>query len=231
MKPLLALVVACLPLAAVADMNDEPLLFYFGADNLEWRTDSGADVIAWDIESWYGTTRDRVVVRSEGEVDEDETEEFDTVLAWSRGVTAFWNVNAGMRNDWQPGRQRNWAMVELEGTAPGYIETRVSALAGSGGRSSLRLKLATEWFLSQRWKLEPELESNWYSDDDLANGLASGVTDIELALRLKYIVRPNLTPYIGVNLVRQLGDTADLTRANGGSPRATQLLAGVAFWF
>ncbi len=60
MKALLALGIACLPFAAVADMNDEPLLLYLNVDNLEWRTDSGEDGLAWDIEAWYGTTRDRL---------------------------------------------------------------------------------------------------------------------------------------------------------------------------
>jgi len=220
-----------LPLVAFADMNDEPLLFSFNAHSFEWRTESGDDVVAWDIEAWYGTTLNRAVIRSEGEVDEDETEEFDTVFAWSRPVAPYWNVNLGMRNDWQPGKQRNWATVEMQGLAPGFVETRFSALAGSGGRYSARLKLETEWRLSQRWELVPQFETNWYSDADAANGLGSGLTDIEVALRLKYIVRPNLLPYVGVHLTRQLGDTADLARSGGGSPRAVEFLAGLSFWF
>ena len=140
-------------------MNDEPLLLSFAAEEFEYRRGTGEGVVTWDVEAWAGTTRDRLVVRSEGEAESDETEKFETTLVWSRAVTAFWNVNLGWRGDWQPERRRNWFAAELEGLAPGFIETRFSLLAGSRGRWGSRLELETEWTLSRTLELVPSARS------------------------------------------------------------------------
>ena len=86
-----------LPWVATAAMNDEPLLTAVEVHQLEYRGDGGDSAVAWDVSAWFGTTRDRLVLRSEGEADDDETEELDTTVAWSRAVAPYWNVNLGWR--------------------------------------------------------------------------------------------------------------------------------------
>lgn len=230
MKKIL-LTLMLLPVASFADMNDEPVLFALNAHELEYRRDGGASAVAWDVAAWVGTTRDRFMLRSEGEADDDETEAFDTTAVWSRAVSPYWNVNLGWRGDWQPERRRNWAAVELEGLAPGFIETRVSLLAGSGGRWSARLLLETKWRLTQRLELVPLLESDWYREADPLNGIGAGLRGVEAGLRLKYRIRPNLKPYVGFSWTRLTGDTADLARAAGQQAGSSQVLAGVSLLF
>lgn len=225
------LIILLLPVTALADMNDEPLLFSFSAHELEYARDGGDSAVAWDVEAWFGTTRDRLVVRSEGEADDNETEQFDTTAAWSRAVSPYWNVNLGWRGDWQPEQRRNWAAIELEGLAPGFIETRLSLLAGSGGRWSARLLLETEWRLTQRLELVPMLESDWYREADPVNGIGSGLKGVEAGLRLKYRIRPNIKPYAGFSWSWLSGDSADLARAAGQHVRRSQFVAGVSLLF
>ncbi|WP_367279893.1 copper resistance protein B [uncultured Alcanivorax sp.] len=54
---------------------------------------------------------------------------------------------------------------------------------------------------------------------------------MESGLRLRYEIRRELAPYIGVHWEKQYGDTADSTRAAGGDPEEASLVAGVYFWF
>ena len=39
---------------AHADMNDEPLLISFAAEEFEYRRGTGEGVVTWDVEAWAG---------------------------------------------------------------------------------------------------------------------------------------------------------------------------------
>jgi len=214
-----------------ADMNDEPRLFYIAADELEWRAGDGDHMLAWDIESWYGTTRDRLIARAEGEVDDGDTTEFETVLGYSRAINPNWNINLGWHADWQLSDPRHWATAEWQGLAPGFIDTRFQLLAGKEGRWSARIKLETEWALSPRWHLVPSLKADWFNEKDHRNDLGSGLAGFDASLRLKYQVTPRFMPYVGMQVMRLVGDTADLARAADEKPRAVRVLAGLSVWF
>jgi len=48
---------------------------------------------------------------------------------------------------------------------------------------------------------------------------------------LRYEIRRELAPYIGIEWVNQYGETADLTRATGRDPTDARIVAGIRFWF
>lgn len=219
------------PVMAMAEMDDEPLMWFIGADELELRSGDADHKIAWDLDAWYGTSRDRAVLRAEGETEHGDTEEFETVIGYSRAITPYWNANIGWHADWQLNEPRHWATLEWEGLAPGFVETRFQILAGEGGRYSARVKIGAEWYLSRFWLLEPALKTDWFSDDDVQNQLGSGWSGFDMGLRLKYRVQPSFMPYVGVQLTRRAGDTARLARANGDKVRALSVVAGLSFWF
>lgn len=230
-RVLLLVAVWMLAASARADMNDEPRLLFIAADELEWRAGDGDHMVAWDIESWYGTTQDRIIARAEGEIDHGDTTEFETVLGYSRAVNPNWDINIGWHADWQWSHPRHWGTLEWDGVAPGFVDTRFQLLASSGGRVSARIKLETEWPLTRRWHLVPGLKADWYSDDDVRNDLASGVAGYDASLRLKYQVTPRFMPYVGAQVTRLVGGTADLARAADEKPRAVRVLAGLSLWF
>jgi copper resistance protein B len=57
------------------------------------------------------------------------------------------------------------------------------------------------------------------------------MSDLELGLRLRYEIRRQFAPYVGVTWARNFGDTADYARARGERNKNTQLVAGVRIWF
>jgi len=50
-------------------------------------------------------------------------------------------------------------------------------------------------------------------------------------LRLRYEIRREFAPYIGINWSKQFGDTADYTEAAGEESSDTRLVAGIRAWF
>jgi copper resistance protein B len=50
-------------------------------------------------------------------------------------------------------------------------------------------------------------------------------------LRLRYEIRREIAPYIGINWGRKIGQTADLARQAGESSIERQVVAGVRLWF
>src|SRR3546814_13397572 len=65
---------------------------------------------------------------------------------------------------------------------------------------------------TQRLILQPEAEINLYGKNDPQRRIGSGVSDVQFGLRLRYEIRRQFAPYIGVNWVRRVGTTADYAR-------------------
>jgi copper resistance protein B len=223
--PLFLLTVIALPVFAMG--GDDPLLVSLDVDQLEWRED---DDLVWDANAWIGKDRDKLWFKTQGERGDDGTEEFETQLLYHRAVSPFWNMRAGWRGDWQPESRRSWIALGMAGTAPGFIDTELTAFVADG-RSAARLEGSYDIQLSQRFVLIPKLELNWHSDDDLANERGDGFTDLELGLRLHYQIRPELMPYVGLSYTALYGATGDIAEAGGERDRDLQALVGLRFWF
>jgi copper resistance protein B len=50
-------------------------------------------------------------------------------------------------------------------------------------------------------------------------------------LRLRYEIRREFAPYVGVSYERSFGDTADFVRAHGESAGSTRFIVGLRAWF
>ncbi|ASK35548.1 copper resistance protein CopB [Alcanivorax sp. N3-2A] len=204
-------------------------------DQLEVRDADQGMVGAWDASAWYGGDINKLYLASEGErlmEHEGETESFETRAAWSHAFSPFWDWKLGARRDWQPDHpNRDWASVGLQGLAPYWFETSLDLFIGERGLSNLRLEAEYDLLLTQRLILAPEIETNLYGKEDTDLGVGAGLTDIELGLRLRYEIRREFAPYIGLHWQRQFGDTAGFTRERGGEVEQTTLVAGFRIWF
>jgi len=117
-----------------------------------------------------------------------------------------------------------------DGPNPGFLDAQAWI-----GKDLHKLWLKTEAeyevLFTQRLILTPELELNLHSKDDKPVGVGAGLSDLELGLRLRYEIRREFAPYIGVNWVRAFGDTADFARDEGEDAGDVQFVAGVRAWF
>jgi copper resistance protein B len=72
---------------------------------------------------------------------------------------------------------------------------------------------------------------NFYSKDDPARLTGTGLSDIDMGLRLRYEFSRKFAPYIGVTYVSKFGGTADFVRAAGESVSDVRFTAGLRVWF
>lgn len=217
--------------SANAGGNDNPLLLMVYFEEFEWRDTAEDDALAWRGEIWLGKDRDKALLKTRGETTSDATEEFELQALYSRAVARYWDLQLGWRGDFQPLEQRDWFSIGFQGLAPGFIETELAAFIGESGHTSARARGAYEMLITNRIVLEPELELNWYGKDDPENGIGSGISSLEAGLRLRYIIRREIAPYIGFSWEQAFGDTRRYIEAAGGDPGDLQVLAGLRFWF
>ncbi|HXI18234.1 MAG TPA: copper resistance protein B [Chloroflexota bacterium] len=212
---------------AMAD-NDVNYMVLF--DQLEYVRAHGRNGMAWDAQAWFGRDYDKIWFKSEGEQIKGAIDGRVEGL-WSHAFAAFWDWQLGVRHDFGQSPSRQWLAFGVQGTAPYWFDVEATGYAGPGGRSAVRLKTEYTFRLSQVTFLSPELEANAYGKSDPARGIASGLSDVSLGLRLRYEIRREVAPYIGVAWTRKLGNTADLSRRAGEYVSERQVVAGVRIWF
>lgn len=199
-------------------------------DTLEARPDD--TTYAWSGEAWYGGDLNRVVVKSKGEWTRGE--DFTAVQAqvlYSRAIGPYFDLQAGLRHDAQPGPSRTYATLGFEGLAPYWFELQGAAYLSDRGDVTASLEAAYDLRLTQRLILQPraEIEASLQAVPEL--DLGSGLTRAELALRLRYEFRREFGPYVGVVRHESLGRTGAVARAAGASRSSTDFVVGVRAWF
>ena len=120
---------------------------------------------------------------------------------------------------------------DCKGLAPYWLDAEATFYVGEEGRTAARLKADYDLLITQRLILQPYGEVNLYSKSDPGRQVGSGLSDLELSLRLRYEVRREFAPYIGVGWFRRFGTTAELARAAGEGSDEVQLVAGLHVWF
>ena len=211
-------------------LADEHAFWAVLGDRIEYQKDSETTV--YDLQAWYGTTYDRLVIKAEGDIADDTLEESSTDLLWSRALNGYFDTQVGIRLDQSSeGQNRQWLALGVQGLAPYWFELDITAYIGDNSRTALAAEAEYELPLTQRLVLQPRAELSLYGKDDAENGIGSGLSDIALGLRLRYEISRQFAPYVGVEWTGAFGDTADYRRAAGEDRSTTQAVAGLKFWF
>lgn len=200
-------------------------------ETAEVRPGAGGDVWAWEGEASYGGDINRFALKTEGESHDGELESAEVQALYRRAIGPYFNLQAGVRHDFEPGPQRTYATIGLEGVAPYWFEVGGALFLSEKGDLSARLEGSYDLRLTQKLILEPRVEANLAASADRALELGSGLQDVELGLRLRYAIRQEFAPYVGVHYERKFGDTADFARAHGDDIEDTRVVLGLRAWF
>jgi copper resistance protein B len=119
----------------------------------------------------------------------------------------------------------------IEGLAPYWFEVGGALFLSDKGDLLARVEASYDQRITQRLILQPNAELNFAAQDVPELGIGSGLSDIELGLRLRYEFVPEFAPYVGVNWERKTGDSARYAREDGEGVSAASLVAGIQFWF
>lgn len=212
-------------------MEDDPLLAMLMIEQLEVRDTDEGNVTAWNAEAWLGKDLQKLWLKTEGEYHDGETEEAELQLLYSQALSSFWNSQIGWRRDLRPKPTRDWLALGIKGLAPYMFDVDLALFIGEEGRSSARLDAEYEYLFTQRLILSPEVEANLYGKDDPELGIGAGLSDVTLGLRLRYEIRREFAPYVGVQWSGLYGDTADFAEAAGGDTSESMWVAGIRAWF
>ena len=201
-------------------------------DLAEYQARRGGDGYRWEGEAWFGGDLDRLLIRTEGEgtfgrpVEDVEVQAF-----YSRAISPFWNAQVGLRHDIVPNPSRTYAVAGVEGIAPYWFHVIGQLFVSDKGDLRARLEASHDERITQRLILQPRVEFNFAAQDVPAIGVGSGLSTFELSARLRYEIRKEFAPYIGVEWSGKTGDTARYARLAGDKPNAVNFVAGIRFWF
>jgi copper resistance protein B len=185
----------------------------------------------YDMQGWYGSSYDRLVVKSEGEIVDNKLEGSENQILWGHAISTFWDTQVGVRFDTSEGPSRQWLSFGLQGLAPYWFEVSASLALGAEGRSVVDLAAEYELLITQRLVLQPRVVMSAYGKDDPENGVGKGLSLLTAGLRLRYEFTRQFAPYVGVEWTGQYGNTADFSQLDGRTTTQTQWVAGIRFWF
>jgi copper resistance protein B len=230
--------------AAVAGGEDHaghsPL--YFGAvlfDQNELRSRGrGNAFYAWEGIAYYGTDYHRLWINSRGETNSQGggLERAEVQALYSRLLGYYWDIQAGVRHDFQIDRQagtppRTYGVLSLQGLAPGFFEVQLQGFVSQKGIFLARAAASYDLLITNRVVLQPEFELNFSTGWDREALIAPGLYRMEAGIRLRYEITREFAPYIGYSFESFNGGATGLNRRLGERSSQSTIVAGVRLFF
>lgn len=218
-------------------IEDSKIHSFVLVDQLEyWKSDK-RDALRWDLVSWIGGDYNRMWIKTEGEAltggAGGELELFD--VQYGRLIAPFWDLLTGIgyQRIWGSGSDpdRLYAVIGLQGLAPQWFQVDANLRLSEDGDLSADLEAEYDLLLTQRLILQPRFETELAAQKAEKLGQGQGFNSVRLGLRLRYEIRREVAPFIGVSWTRKLGETADFARADGEDTDDLSVVFGLRFWF
>lgn len=208
-------------------------LIFLQADRLEFQTNEGDGRLLWDAQGWYGGDINKLWIKTEGEYlfDGSTLDEAEIQALYSRAITPYFDLQAGVRHDITPNPSRTYGVIGLQGLAPYWFEIDAAAFISNKGDVSARIEVEYELLLTQRLILQPRAELNFAVQDVSKLGVGSGLSTVEAGMRFRYEIKREFAPYIGLSWNRKVGDTADFARMDGEDTGGVSFVAGLRLWY
>ena len=200
-------------------------------DLAEYQFRNGKDGYRWEAEAWVGDLN-RFVIKSKGEGTFGQGLDRAEVQAlYAKALDPWWNLQLGVRQDIRPRPARTWATVGAEGRSPYQFDVQAAAFLSDKGQLTGRIEGAYDQRITQALILQPRVELNLAAQDMPDQRIGVGLSTAELGLRLRYEIRREFAPYVGVNWTWATGQTADYARLDGKDTTERSVVAGIRFWF
>lgn len=218
---------------------DDQLFGFILFDQFEYRVtdDRPADHLGWEADVWFGSDINKFWWKSEGEAILQGNDEggSENDFLYSRIFSPFWSIQTGMQyaNEWTSGDYEDrWSYVlALQGVAPYQFELDSSLYVSEHGDLTVKVEGEYDLRITQRLLLQPRAALGFAAQDIAERNLGSGFTAADLDLRLRYGIRRDFAPYVGVRYQFLLGETEDIAVAGGDKAEQWLLLMGLRFAF
>jgi len=179
-----------------------------------------------------GGNINRLVIKTEGEGGvQSGLESAELHALYSRAISPFFDLQVGVRQDFEPTTRRTYAHVAFEGLAPYWFNVQGALFVSDHGDVLARTETSYDIRLFQRVVLQPQAEMNLAAQDVPEMGIGSGLTSLELGLRIRYELRREFAPYIGFTYDQLFGDTRNIARDSGDDSSNYGFVVGLRAWF
>ncbi len=221
-------------------IHDDKLYIFTLFDQLEYRIatdDETVDRLGWEVQGWIGGDFNRFWWKNEGEAafDGPDKGETETDLLYSRLITPYWfaQVGAQYANEWnQDDYADRWSgVIALQGLSPYKFEFDNALYISEDGDVTFVTEAEYDLRITQRLVLQPRVQVGFAFQDIAERRLGAGMTDVTLDLRLRYEIKREFAPYLGVRYQSLVGETDTIAEANGEKTEQLFFLAGLRFWF
>ncbi|MHB9021758.1 MAG: copper resistance protein B [Halothiobacillus sp.] len=212
---------------------DSPLIYKVMIDRLERDFTNKGDFTQFEGQAYVGSDINKLWIKGEGQRLGGQTQEADIEAYYSRAIAPYWDAQIGARHDFSVGNipGRNWLGLGIQGLAPYKFNTAATAYIGNAGRTALRLTGEYDLLITQRLIFWPAVELNLYGKDDPERDIGKGLANSRVVLRLRYEIRREFAPYVGIQWTRKYGQTASYARANNEVTSDMQLITGIRLWW
>lgn len=212
---------------AYSHEEDDPVLASLKIDKLE-TANKQRNI---EADAWIGKDLNKFWLKTDIENYHGEIEHAEIQALYSHAIAPFWDIQMGIRKDIKPIPTRTWAVLGVQGLAPYFFDLDAVLFVGEAGRTAARISAEYDLLLTQRLILAPEVEINLYGQNDAETNTGSGLSTINLRLRLRYEIHREFAPYIGANWNKKFGKTKDLAKNESNLVNDANLVAGIAIWF
>lgn len=217
-------------------MMDNETMYYLIAEKLEYRSQPGINPIMWEVQGYIGKSLNKFWFKSHGEALTTENgADVEFQGLYSRAIGPYFDVQAGLRYDlaYEGGDNlsRGFAVIGLQGMAPYFFHVDGGMFISEEGDISASIEAEYDLLFTQRLIGQSIFETSVALQDVPEWGVGSGLNNIGLGFRLRYEIKREFAPYIGINWERKLGGTADMAQAAGGEASSLSLLGGLRMWF
>jgi copper resistance protein B len=223
-----------------ATLHDDRMYVFTLFEKFEYRiADDGdtPDHLGWEVQGWVGRDFHKFWWKHEGEAvfDGPDSGETETDLLYSRLVTPFWNFQAGVQyaNEWNTDDYEDrWSgVLAFQGMAPCKFELDNALYVSEHGDVTFTCEAEYDLRITQRLVLQPLAELHFAFQDISERDMGAGITDVNLDLRLRYEIKREFAPYIGIRYRFLTGETADIAEDTGGDTTHLYFMAGIRFAF
>jgi len=209
---------------------DDHVFYHLMLNQLEGRFGMTSS-FRWSGEAWLGTDEHRLWLRSEGRLADSRVDDGQHELLYARPISPYLNAMVGGRYDGDSAPGRGWGAIGIEGLAPLFFHVAATAYVSGDGHLAAKLEGSYDLLLTQKLVLQPQVEMNFYTKDDPARDVGSGLADIDAGLRLRYEITRKVAPYVGVTYAGKVGGTAGFARASGHATDEVRFTLGLRTWF
>jgi copper resistance protein B len=223
-----------------APIEESPFYSFPLFDLFEYRyNSSGPDMFVWDFVGWYGGNYNRLWVKTEGrqKLSAGNRGEGDLQLLYGRLISPFWDFQIGVRalsnlgNGSLRHNARTYAVIGFQGLAPGNFDVEPALYISDRGEVSGELTVSADLYLTQRLIVQPRFQGEVTIQGDRRFETGEGGSQIDVGLRLRYDIRREIQPYIGVSWLRNFGANARIAREAGETYDTIAFVAGLQLWW